>query len=260
MDTIELPTHRLHYRIDGDAPDKPWLTFCNSLGTDLHMWDRQVAELSKSHRILRYDRRGHGLSTTPTPPYQLADLGQDVLTLLDRLQIERTDFCGLSIGGLTAQWLGINASERLGKLVVCASAAQIGTQESWSARAEAVRQSGLSSLRDATADRWFSPDFRKDEPQTVETVLDMLTSTSLDGYIGCCAALGQADLRKELSRIANPLLAISGIDDAVCPPTDLESIASSVRNGRHIALPGRHIVNVESAVEFNRVLAEFLNS
>jgi 3-oxoadipate enol-lactonase len=260
MDTIELSTHRLHYRIDGDAPDKPWLTFCNSLGTDLHMWDRQVAELSKTHLILRYDRRGHGLSTTPTPPYQLADLGQDVLTLLDRLQIERTDFCGLSIGGLTAQWLGINASERLGKLVVCASAARIGTQESWSARAEAVQQSGLSSLRDATADRWFSPGFREDDPQTVETVLDMLTSTSLDGYIGCCTALGQADLREELPRIAKPLLAISGIADAVCPPTDLEFIASSVHNGRHVALPGRHIVNVEAAVEFNRVLAEFLNS
>jgi 3-oxoadipate enol-lactonase len=224
------------------------------------MWDQQVEELSTSHRILRYDRRGHGLSSTPAPPYDLGDLGRDVLALLDRLQIERTDFCGLSIGGLTGQWLGVNAGERIDRLVISASAARIGTSESWLARADAVQRNGLGALRDATADRWFSPHFQRAEAETVGTVLDMLTATSVDGYLGCCAALAHADLREELQRIDNPVLAISGAGDAVCPPADLEFIASSVRNGRHVTLPGRHIVNVESAEEFNLYLLKFLNS
>src|SRR3546814_6307581 len=111
MAFLDLPTHRLHYRVDGDSG--PWLTFCNSLGTDLHMWDRQAEALSGKFRVLRYDRRGHGESTAAPAPYSLADLGGDVLALLDALRIERTHFCGLSIGGLVGQWLGVHAGERL---------------------------------------------------------------------------------------------------------------------------------------------------
>ncbi|WP_370059592.1 alpha/beta fold hydrolase [Sinorhizobium fredii] len=127
MPYLDLASHRLHYRIDGDTHDsqsKPWLIFCNSLGTDLHMWDAQVAGLWQHFRMLRYDRRGHGLSSVPPPPYGLADFGNDVLALLDALQIRRAHFCGLSIGGLTGQWLGIHAGHRLGNIALCATSAQ----------------------------------------------------------------------------------------------------------------------------------------
>ncbi|QAA98383.1 MULTISPECIES: 3-oxoadipate enol-lactonase [Agrobacterium tumefaciens complex] len=260
MTYLDLTTHRLHYRIDGSDSEEPWLMFCNSLGTDLHMWDAQVAELSNAYRILRYDRRGHGLSSPPPPPYALSDLGNDVIALLDVLDISKTHFCGLSIGGLTGQWLGIHASERFDKIIVCATAAKIGTAEGWASRIEAVQQGGLEPLRAATVERWFSPAFHAAEPETVDSVLESFVATSLDGYTGCCAALADADLRADISRIDNPLLAISGADDAVCPPTDLELIAATVKNGKHISLPGRHIVSIESAAGFNRVLADFIEA
>ncbi|WP_374298367.1 3-oxoadipate enol-lactonase [Paracoccus sp. (in: a-proteobacteria)] len=260
MPYLDLPTHRVHYRIDGADGDKPWLTFCNSLGTDLRMWDAQVADLAQDFRILRHDRRGHGRSGTPQPPYGLADLGGDVIALWDALSIARSHFCGLSIGGLTGQWLGIHAGPRLDRLVVCATAARIGTAESWTARIDEVRANGLGSLVPATADRWFTPAFRKAQPAAVDAILGSFAATSIDGYAGCCAALAGADLRGDLARIAVPVLAISGDDDPVCPPADLEAIAGGVQDGRHVSLPGRHIVNRESPSRFNAVLREFLGS
>lgn len=260
MPYLDLPTHRLHYRIDGAAGKKPWLTFCNSLGTDLHMWDAQVASLSQDFRILRYDRRGHGRSGAPVPPYGLADLGGDVIALWDALSIRRSHFCGLSIGGLTGQWLGIHAGARLGRMVLCATAARIGTAESWHARIGEVRANGLGGLVPATAERWFTPGFRATHPATVKAILDGFAATSVDGYVGCCAALAGADLRDRLPQIANPLLAISGDDDPVCPPAELAMIAKAVRCGRHLSLPGRHIVNRESAPRFDIALKDFLTA
>ena len=253
---LDLPTHRLHYRIDGERG--PWLLFCNSLGTDLHMWDAQAQALSSSFRVLRYDRRGHGRSSAPPPPYSLADLGGDVLALLDALQIERVNLCGLSIGGLVGQWLGVHAGERLQRLVVCATAARIGTPESWQARSTQVREEGLSPLLDATAERWFSAAFRATQPAVVDDILQRFAATAVDGYRGCCDALATADLRPDLARIKVPLLAISGDDDPVCTPADLQHIADQVADGRHQSLPGRHIVNIESAAAFTTTLTTFL--
>lgn len=257
MDYLD-PGHRLHYRIDGNDRAAPWLVFCNSLGTDLHMWDAQVAVLSRYFRVLRYDRRGHGLSSAPPPPYSLADLGADVIALLDAQGIERAHFCGLSIGGLTGQWLGIHAGQRLDKIVICAAAAKIGTAEGWAARVDEVRRNGLSSLTAATGERWFSPAFKAVEPGVVGRVLERFAATSVDGYTGCCAALAGADLQEEIRQIANPLLAISGDDDPVCPPSDLEYIAAGVQQGWHLSLPGRHIINIEASQAFNSALLDFL--
>ncbi|QEN85990.1 3-oxoadipate enol-lactonase [Labrys sp. KNU-23] len=260
MPYLDLASHRLHYRIDGDAADRPWLLFCNSLGTDLTMWDGQASALSRSYRVLRYDRRGHGLSSAPLVPYALADLGNDVLALLDALAIERTHFCGLSLGGLTGQWLAVHAGNRLGKVVLCATAARIGTPESWNARIEAVRRDGLGAFVAATAERWFTPAFIASNPDAVGNVLDRFEMTVPEGYVGCCNALANADLRGEIGRIASPVLAISGEDDPVCPPSDLEALAAAVERGRHVSLVGRHLINVEASSPFNAVLSDFLES
>ncbi|MCF1469331.1 3-oxoadipate enol-lactonase [Agrobacterium vitis] len=260
MAVFERPGYHLHYRIDGMPGHKPWLTFCNSLGTDLHAWDRQIEDLFRHYCILRYDRRGHGLSSAPPPPYALSDLGADVIALLDTLGIQRTHLCGLSIGGLTAQWLGIHAGGRLDKIVVCATAAKIGTAESWNARIALVRENGLDHLTAATTERWFTPAFAMAEPAVVQDILKRFAATSIDGYIGCCSALATADLKGQLGQITNPVLAISGDDDSVCPLADLQAIADGVKHGQHVSLPGRHIVNVEAARAFNAAVLAFLAS
>lgn len=257
---LDLSTHRLRYRIDGAVEDAgaPWLVFANSLGTDLDMWAPQAQALAGRFRVLRMDVRGHGGSSTPPPPYSLADLGGDVLALMDGLGIARAHFCGLSIGGLTGQWLGIHAGARFDRIVVCATAAKIGTADSWAARIGAVRDGGLAPLGAATAERWFTPAFRAAHPDAVAAILDTFAGVDPAGYMGCCAALAAADLRADIGRIVNPLLAISGDDDPVCTPADLQFIADSVQGGRHVSLPGRHIVNLESAQAFNAELLGFL--
>lgn len=256
MPYLPLPDHRLHYRIDGETG--PWLVFCNSLATDLTMWDAQVAALSDSFRILRYDRRGHGGSSAPAGPCSLADLGGDVIALLDHLGISRAHFCGLSIGGMVGQWLALNAPERIERLVLCATAARIGTAESWNERATAVLDRGLDWLTEATAERWFTPAFHTAHPDAVRAILDRFAATSPQGYAACCAALAAADFRDRLGQIGHPVLAIAGADDPVCPPGDLERIASAVPEGKLCVLPARHILNVESETAFVGEIKEFL--
>ncbi|WP_340648565.1 3-oxoadipate enol-lactonase [Pseudoxanthomonas winnipegensis] len=259
MAFLDLPTHRLHYRIDG-AEGAPWLTFCNSLGTDLSMWDPQVAELGRDFRILRYDRRGHGQSTAPAGLYTIDQLGGDVVALWDALGIERTHFCGLSIGGLTGQWLGLNAADRLARLAVCATAGKIGTAESWEARIAQVRAQGLKALAEGTVMRWFTEHYTDTHEEQVRAVLDTFLATSPEGYVGCCNAVGQADFRHDLAGIAVPLLAIAGDDDPVCPPADLQFIAEHVAEGRFAQVPGRHICNLESPAAFTAALRDFLTA
>lgn len=257
MPFLELESHRLHYRIDGPV-GAPWLTFCNSLGTDLHMWDRQVDALSATFRILRYDRRGHGQSSAPPGGYSVAQLGADVLALWDHLGVERSHFCGLSIGGLTGQWLGVHAGARLQTLTVAATAAKIGTLENWNARIAQVQRDGLLPLREGTAERWFTPAFAQAQPAVVEDILQRFVATRVTGYIGCCHAVATADFRDLLGRITAPTLAIAGDDDPVCPPADLDAIAQGVADGRSIAVPGRHICNIESADAFTAALVAHL--
>lgn len=259
FDFLDLPTHRLHYRVDGLA-HAPVLVFSNSLGTNLHMWDEQIEELSKRYRLIRYDRRGHGSSTVSNSAFTIADLGKDVLALMDHLQVKRAYFCGLSIGGLVGQWLGVNAPDRIDKLVLCATAAKIGTAQAWLERAALVREKGLSPLTEGTVERWFNPNFVADCPERVQRILDEFLHTSAEGYAQCCEALSSADFTKELASISVPTLCLAGQEDPVCPPEDLVHIATQVQQGTASNLDGRHIFTIESAADFNAELISFLNT
>ena len=148
----------LNYVFD-DFKKEQTIVFSNSLGTDLTMWDKQVELLGQEFNILRYDTRGHGKSEVAEGEYSIEMLGNDVLDLLDYLKIEKVNFCGLSIGGLTGQWLGIHAPERLNKLILCNTAVKIGNNEGWNTRIETVQKNGLDSIVSGTQERWFTPEF-----------------------------------------------------------------------------------------------------
>lgn len=256
-DFLDLGEVQLHYRIDG-PPRAPWLVFCNSLGTDLSMWEAQVDALGEHFRILRYDQRGHGLSSSPPSPYTIAELGSDVLGLLDELGIERAHFCGLSIGGLVGQWLALHAPSRFDRLVLASTAGRIGTEAGWRARIAEVRDRGLGSIAAGTVERWFTPAFAGHAPEVVKEILGRLQQTSLDAYVGCCEALVGADFRALAGAIRSPVLAIAGAEDPVTAPADLEAIARRVPTGSLCVIPGRHLCNIESAAAFNDAMASFL--
>lgn len=246
-----------HYQIDGQR-GKPWLMFSNSLGTDVSMWDAQVEFFKHDFRILRYDTRGHGGSPAQAGPTTLAALGQDVLSLLDELAIERVHFCGLSMGGAIAQWLGIHAPQRLQKLVIANSAPRIGTPQGWQDRAAQVRAAGLDGVADGAAGRWFTPGFVGREPQRVASLVTTLRSGDPQGYANCCDALATADLRAELPRIATPTLLIAGASDPVTTTADAAAMRDQIPGSVMATLEASHISNIEAEAAFNDALKAFL--
>jgi 3-oxoadipate enol-lactonase len=247
----------IHYEIAGPS-NAPALVFSNSLGTNSFMWDAQMPELRKHFRLLRYDTRGHGQSEVTPGPYSFEQLARDVLALADSADIDKFSFCGLSMGGVTGMWLGINAAYRLHKLVLCSTAAKIGNPDTWNARIEAVRNGGTKSIAAATMERWFTLRFREREPQTVERIRRMVESTSADGFIACCGALREADFRKSISAIHTPTLVISGARDPGTPPADGKFLAKQITGAGYVELDAAHLSNIEQRESFTEELSTFL--
>jgi 3-oxoadipate enol-lactonase len=251
---------RLHYRLDGPA-DAPVVLFVNSLGTDLRMWEPQVAALSSSVRCLRFDTRGHGRSDVPPGPYTVERLGRDAIALLDGLGIERATVCGLSLGGLVALWLAIYRPGRMDRALFANTAARIGSVESWDARIAAVRTGGMAGIRDAVLARFLSAGFRERQPEMAATVGEMLVSTPAEGYIGCCAALRDADLRNMVSTIGARSLVIGGELDEATPPSQAEDLHADIVPSDLMVIPGvAHLSNLEAPELWNRRLLELVTA
>ncbi|MCW3478430.1 3-oxoadipate enol-lactonase [Neisseriaceae bacterium JH1-16] len=248
---------RLHYQIDGPA-GAPVLVLSNSLGTTLDMWAPQLAAFGQHYRVLRYDTRGHGGSDAPAGPYRFEQLGRDVLALLDALDIERAHFCGISMGGLTGLWLGVNAGHRLDKLVVCNSAAKIGNAEGWHERAALVRKEGMAGVAAGAAGRWFTPAFAASSLLQVLTLVEGLATSPAEGYAACCDALADSDLREAIFGIVRPTLLVAGSADPVTTVDDARFIAERIAGSRVVELPASHLSNVEAVGGFNEAVLAFL--
>jgi 3-oxoadipate enol-lactonase len=258
--SVQLADGVLNYQLDGPE-GAPVLVLSNSLGTNLHMWDTQLPALTAHFRVLRYDTRGHGQSLVTEGPYSIEQLGRDVLALLDALQIERAHFCGLSMGGLIGQWLGINAGHRLNRLIVCNTAAKIATPEVWNPRIETVLRDGQAAmvgLRDASIERWFTPAYAASHPDQAKRITDMLAATSPQGYAANCAAVRDADFRDQLGEIKVPMLVISGSADAVTPPSGGLFIRDNVEGAEYAEFHAAHLSNVEVGEPFSRCVIDFL--
>jgi 3-oxoadipate enol-lactonase len=248
----------VHHTLEGPE-DAPVVVLSNSLGTRGEMWDAQAAALSDRLRVLRYDTRGHGDSPVPPGPYSVADLGQDVIALLDRLGLERVSFCGLSIGGITAMWLGVNAPERIDRLAICCTGMQLPPASMWTERAAQVRAEGVEPQFEATMERWFTPEFPERNPETIERIRKTFVSTPAEGYASCCEALAEFDMRGRLVEVAAPTLVIGGADDPVGTPERVAAIGEEIEGSTVVILPGaRHLAAVEKPDEVTRELEQHL--
>ena len=246
------------YQVEGPS-DAPALLFINSIGTTGELWGRQVPAFAGAYRIIRYDARGHGRSSVPAGDYTIAQLGGDALAILDALGINTANVCGISLGGLTAQWLGINAPARVSSLVLANTAARIGSVESWSERIALVRAQGMSVLADRAMNLWFTPAFRERDPDTVRGFRAMVQSCPQEGYLGCCAALRDEDLREQLGAIGCPTLVVASIGDTATPPEGLAFIRDRVSGAQMVTFDSGHLSNVECADAFNAAVADFLS-
>jgi 3-oxoadipate enol-lactonase len=257
MPYVDRSGYRLNYQVDGNPAGAP-LLFSNSLGTTHELWRPQIATLSSDFRIIRYDTRGHGASGVPPGPYTLDSLGADAVAILDDAGIDRAHVCGLSLGGLTAMWLGVHRRERVRTLTLACTAARIANTMMWEERIAQVKTFGLAALADAAMGRWFTAAYRTAHPEIVDIYHRMMAGTPADGYAACCAAIRDADLRSEISSISLPTLVIAGHHDPVTPPADAEDIGSRVRGARVSLLDAAHIANVEQADAFNGLLSAFI--
>ncbi|HYK39221.1 MAG TPA: 3-oxoadipate enol-lactonase [Candidatus Eremiobacteraceae bacterium] len=258
MPFADLSDVRIHYSLTG-AEAAPVLVFSNSLGANFSMWDPQL-DLSKKFRILRYDTRGHGQSTSPPGPYTIELLAHDVLHLLDALGFDRVFFCGLSMGGQTGIWLGLHAPNRLHKLILCNTGAKIGTADGWNTRIETVLNKGMAEVSRAVASRWFTPPFQSVHPEVFAHAVEMIESANPQGYSACCAALREFDARQELSAIKTHTLIIAGSHDAATPPADGRFIADKIPGACFHELQAAHLSNIEASSEFTLEVQKFLSA
>ncbi|MGH6922805.1 MAG: 3-oxoadipate enol-lactonase [Propylenella sp.] len=249
---------RIHYEVEGREEGPP-LVFSNSLGTNLHMWDGQAeAATGLGFRVIRYDQRGHGRSDAPSGEYTLQRLGEDVLELLDALKIERTAFCGLSMGGMTGIWLALNHPRRFARMAQCNTAVWMPPRDLWETRIRSVGEGGMESVVDGVVERWFTPGFREENPGEVSRVRAMILTTNPAGYAGCCAAIRDMDMRDFLGTIEAPTLVVIGAHDPATPPERGQYIVERIPGAQKATLDTAHLSNVERRDDFNRVVLGFL--
>ena len=257
-----LATARGTFRvaIDGD-PALPALVLSNSLGTTLEMWEPQVDAFAKSHRLIRYDTRGHGGSQVTPGPYTFETLGQDVLAVMDALDIATAAFCGISMGGHTGLWLGIHAGKRLDALVVCNSAARIGSAAAWNERAATVRGGGSAAMRalaDSAPGRWFTDGFAVAKPLVVQRAQAGMARIAPEGYAACCEALATSDLRGEIGRVSIPTLLLAGTFDPVTTVVDSQAMQAAIPGARLATVPASHLSNLGAPEAFEEAVLPFL--
>jgi 3-oxoadipate enol-lactonase len=244
-----------------DGPIKaPPLMLSNSLGSDITMWEPQLADLSNLFRVIRYDSRGHGKSGVPQDSYTMERLGRDALRILDHFGIERTNWCGLSMGGMIGQWLGANEPSRLQKLILSNTTSYYADKRSWTTRIQLVQSNGINEVAAPSMERWFSADFREREPDTVTRATEMLIATNPDGYIGCCAAIRDMDHRALLSKISAQTLIIAGSLDVATPVDGHEFICSQVQGAKLAILAAAHLSNIEQPDAYTRTVLNFLRN
>jgi 3-oxoadipate enol-lactonase len=249
-----------HHIVTGPE-DAPALVLSNSIGSSLAMWDPQAAALAERFRLIRYDTRGHGESPVPPGPYELADLGGDVLELLDHLGIERAHLAGLSLGGMTGMWLGTHAPERLGRLVLLCTSAKLGPPEMWADRARTVREQGTGAVAEGGVGRWLTEGFRAQHPDTTERLQAMIASQPDEGYAACCGVIERMDQVADLPAITAPTLVIAGAQDPATPPEHAERIVAGIPGARLEVLdPAAHLANVEQPEAVTRLILEHLEA
>ncbi|MBM4188835.1 MAG: 3-oxoadipate enol-lactonase [Gemmatimonadetes bacterium] len=249
---------RIAWRSDG-PPGRPVVVFSNSLGSTWLLWDEVVERLAGRYRVIRYDQRGHGGSTAPGEAWSIATLGADVVSVLDQAGVARAHFCGISLGGLTGQWLARHAPERLDRLVLANTGAKIGEAAFWDARIATVRSEGMGAVVDGLLSRWFTERFRAANPKLIARYGAMLIGCDPVGYAACCAAVRDADFRDQLAMIAAPTLVIAGSEDVATPPELGRALAAGIPSAAMVTLPAAHLSCVEQAPAFADALVDFFS-
>lgn len=257
MQTVDLNGVVIHFADDGPR-DAPALVLSNSLGTDFRVWSLLLPHLPADWRIIRYDKRGHGLSSLPDGPWSIPDHATDLAGLLDHLGVSDAVICGLSVGGLIAQQIARDRPDLIRAMILMDTAAKIGSEEIWAPRIAAIEAGGLEAIREANMSRWFTAPFRE-TPASIAPWNAMLTRTPRDGYLRTVGAILGCDLREETAALDLPCLAICGAEDGSTPPDLVRATAETIRGCRFELIEGAgHIPCVEQPEKVGTLISGFL--
>lgn len=235
----------LNHQILG-KPEGATLVFSNSLGSDFRIWEEVVPAFLDQFRVILYDKRGHGLSDMSPAPYAMDDHADDLLALLDALDIEEAALVGLSVGGMIAQRVAVKAPQRVRALVLCGTAAKIGTAEMWNERIAAIEHAGTEAIAERILERWFTASFREMRSADYAGWRNMLVRTPREGYVGTCASIRDADLTQDAAQIKVPTLCVVGEVDGATPPDLVLRTAELIPHARfEILAKAAHLVCLE---------------
>jgi len=247
----------MHYE-DAGARDGQAIVFSNSLGTDLRIWDELIRHLPGRLRVIRYDKRGHGLSEATPGPYSMVTLAEDLAALLDHVGVARAAVVGLSVGGMIAQGLAALRPELVSALVLMDTAHKIGTRDGWNGRIDTVRKGGMAAVADGILAGWFTQAYRSAMPD-FQGYRAMLLRNDIEGYTGVCAALRDADLTESTRALKVPTLCITGEHDATTSPALMRTTAELIDGARlEVVKDAGHIPCVERAKEVAGLILGFL--
>jgi 3-oxoadipate enol-lactonase len=248
----------LHYRRIG-PPGAPAVVFANSLGTDMRIWDGVLEQLGDGIQRLCYDKRGHGLSDAPPPPYTIDDHIGDLVGLLEHEGIHNAVICGISVGGMIALGLAAHKPAAVRALILCDTAHKIGSDALWNARIDMIQQGGLESIADAVLARWFSDAFRRANPAAVAGWRNMLVRTPVDGYVGTCMALRDADLTAAAQSLNLPVRCLAGSQDGATPPGLVKSMSDLIPGSRFQVVDGAgHLPCIEAPGKLAAVISDLV--
>lgn len=252
-------TAELGFRSEGPS-GAPAVVLSHALGTTTEMWDSQAAALRRAGlRVVRYDHRGHGVSAVPPAPYEIADLAEDLIDLMNRLEIPQAHLVGTSLGGMVALWAAAKFSDRIDHLVVCCTSPYLPPAEGWLQRAATVRDHGMLAVADAVLERWVTPQFAQRRPSVISWLREMLISTPAEGYAACCEAIARMDLRSILHEIHAPTLVIAAEHDLATPREHGERIRCGVAGSElAIVADAAHQAPVEQPAAISRLIVRHL--
>ncbi|MTI15848.1 3-oxoadipate enol-lactonase [Rhodobacteraceae bacterium RKSG542] len=251
----------LHYHLQANAPEKPVIVFSNALGADLRIWKRMRAVLDSTHTLLFYDKRGHGLSSIGEVPYTMERHADDLAGLLDHLQIKSSVVCGLSAGGMIAQCLFGRRPDLIRGLILCNTAQKLGVKADWDARIAAVDEGGIAILARGIIDRWFTGDFKAQNPEIVTGVYNMITRCSPEGYMGTCEAISQTDLTETVKGIDVPTQVFAADQDGSTDVDLVKSLADLIPGSRFdVISPAAHMSPIEQPEKMGSVIKGFLKA
>jgi 3-oxoadipate enol-lactonase len=257
MAFLDLQGARFNYRLEGPE-SAPVLVLSNSLACALSMWEAQVGPFTKQFRVLRYDQRGHGQTAVTPGPYTTAQLGQDVIGLMDGLKIKQAHFLGLSMGGAAGQWLALNEPARFNKIVLSNTASKFGTPDVWAQRIETARTKGMAALVDATMERWFTAGFRAKSPKAVQDIRKVYLATNPAGFIACSEAIRDTDFQEAIRAIKKPVLVIAGTHDMGTPAAAGKLISERIPGAKYVELDAAHLSNIEAPEVYTKTVLDFL--